>query len=95
MNDNDLIEYIDYAPVEAKWFRLELSFPSREGLYKFRASNLRLRIIKEFMAAEGFRINIDFRIDSMHYYNSIVIFLSPESEKFASMIMLKWNPKYE
>lgn len=47
------------------------------------------------MSNEGYRMNIDFKIDSMHYYNSIVIFLSPETEKYASMIMLKWNPKYE
>lgn len=47
------------------------------------------------MANEGFRMNIDFRIDAMTYYNSVVIFLSPENEKYTSMILLKWNPKYE
>lgn len=90
------IEYIiDNTPVEAKWLRLELPFPNREGLYKFRASNIRLRKVKEFMSTEGYRMNIDFKIDSMHYYNSIVIFLAPAIENHASMIKLKWNPKYE
>lgn len=56
---------------------------------------MRLRIVKEFMAAEGFNINIDFKIDTMHYYNSVVILLSPTIDNYASMIKLKWNPKYE
>ena len=45
------------------------------------------------MASEGYRINIDFKIEPMYYYDSIVVFLSPRIEKYASMIILKWDPK--
>lgn len=93
MIDKDLIEYINNTPVEANWFRLELPFKRPEGLYKWRRGTDRLRKIKEFMSSEGYRINIDFKIEPMYYYDKIVVFLSPRIEKYASMIILKWDPK--
>lgn len=88
------VEYIiDHTPVEAKWLRLELPFKRPEGLNEWRQGTKRLQKIKEFMASEGYRINIDFKIAPMYYYDSIVVFLSPETEKYASMIILKWDPK--
>jgi hypothetical protein len=90
------IEYmIDETPVEAKWLRLELPFPNSVGLYKWRASNIRLRLVKEFMAKEGFRMNIDFMMDSTYYSDKIIVLISPKVEKYASFIILKWDPKYE
>lgn len=86
------IEYIDDTPVEAKWFRLEFPFPPSQGLYKWRASTIRMNRTKSFLTSLGYRINIDFKIDRNYYSDKVVVFLTPEIESHASLIMLKWNP---
>ena len=97
MNDNDKIEYVDYAPAEINWFRLELPFADRktESWYSPRGlSKIQyLSYTKALMAHLGFTINVDFKIASDYYSKSIILLIHPDHEKYASWIRLRWDPK--
>lgn len=88
------IEYLDHAPVEAKWFRLELPYPRVGNMYRGRYAYLKLKYAKTFMASLGLCMNIDFKIESDYYdTEGISILLSSKNKKYASWIVLQWNPE--
>ena len=95
MNDDDKIEYVDYAPAEINWFRLELPFSKPESDPWFAPNGLnrtqRLSRVKVLMSQLGFLINVDFKIASDYYSKNVVLLLHPSIEKYASWITLNWK----
>jgi hypothetical protein len=86
------IEYIieDYTPVETNWFLLELPiFRCRLG--KTFYPNTTLQQIKKLMREAEFTINVDFKIVPNYYGNTVKLKLSPQTEKYASWIVLRWE----
>ena len=63
-------------------------------MYRGRYAYRKLKYAKTFMAGLGLRMNIDFIIESDYYdTEGISILLSSENKKYASWIVLQWNPE--
>lgn len=81
------IEYIDYAPPEVNWLRVELP---HKGNKSNRFSLL--AYTKVLMARLGYRINIDFKMHPNYYNDKVVFYLHPKHEQYVSWIALQWDP---
>lgn len=89
---------IDYEMIETtpsgQWLRLELPFLTIERpTGRYTEKHKTLAYAKRFMTDLGFRMNIDFMFAPGYYDEKFTILLSPEIERYASWIALKWEPR--
>lgn len=78
----------------ASWAEVRLPI-IQEGFrpagHKWARLNRATQKAKLFMSSLGFRLNIDYRFELSYNTDELKILLAPESESYASWIVLNWD----